>query len=443
MLSDSGQRPYSPVRILVLSWGPSIHAWRRIRIFMNDPGFSVTVASTYDFGFERATNVLLNDARRNRQGGFTPGGTDIGRDCRKGKTLFFENVKNILTRFTLVMLLYDFMKSITDAVILWKAVRKCRPQIIFLQTLIYPCFLAFLLPKSIPIVITFWNGDVTWWSKSNGIERVFKKKLVTYGVRRAKALTVNSNAARDACLGYGASGNKIHLIRYPGVEREWFKPSSKAEAKIALNIGAGKVILCPRGIGGYLNSDVIVESAVDVVKKIPDVLFVFVSGAGSGEVLKQHQDRVKQLGIDRNFRWNGQVLWELMPVYYNASDLMVSISSNDSLPNCMMEALACGTPVIMGDIPQIREWIEDGRNGFLVPPRDPRELSRKIVEVLELPPDRIGRITERGRERAARDFDSSINIVSIKNLVRRIAGNDSEETRGAMPQEGEEGIPRS
>ncbi|TFH30944.1 MAG: hypothetical protein E4G97_04960, partial [Deltaproteobacteria bacterium] len=292
MLSGSGRQPSSPVRVLFLSWGPSIHAWRRIRIFEGDPVFSVTVASTHDFGFERATNVLLHDARRKRQGGISSEGKDIDRDGRKERSLLVENVKKISSRFTLGHLLYDFMKMIADAVILWKAYRKCRPQIIFLQTLLYPCYLAFLLPKSIPIVITFWNGDVTWWAKSNGIERVFKKKLVTYGVGRAAAITVNSSVARNACLGYGGSGNKIHVIRYPGVDRKRFKPSSKAEAKSALDIDAGKVILCHRGIGAYLNSDVIVESAVDVVIKIPDILFLFVSGAGDKGALVQHQERV-------------------------------------------------------------------------------------------------------------------------------------------------------
>lgn len=42
-----------------------------------------------------------------------------------------------------------------------------------------------------------------------------------------------------------------------------------------------------------------------------------------------------------------------MPDYYACADVMVSISSHDSLPNCMLEAMACGIPVVMGDIPQI------------------------------------------------------------------------------------------
>ena len=99
--------------------------------------------------------------------------------------------------------------------------------------------------------------------------------------------------------------------------------------------------------------------------------------------LERHQLRTHNLDIEKNFRWDGQVPFDMMPIYYCAADVMVSIASNDSLPNCMLEAMACGIPVIMGDIPQIREWVNDGVNGFLVPPRDPIALSESILKVFE------------------------------------------------------------
>jgi len=394
-MKDSDKKQPFPVRVLVLAWGFSIHAWRRVRIFTQDPDFSVTVVSSHDYGFDGATNVLLHDARNNTQGKTPPNKAALA--------------------------LYELMKLARDAFLLRKAVRTFRPNVIFLQTLLYPCYLAFLMPKSIPIVITFWNGDVLFWSTRTGTERVFKKRIVLHGVKRAKALTVNSWAATDACLAYGVPESRIHLIRYPGVDREKFRPAEKPVARETLRIAARKVILCPRGLGGYLNSDVIVESAAGVVKRYPDALFLFVSGAGGGEFLKEHRDRVKQLGLELHFRWEGQVPWDLMPDYYQASDMMVSISSHDSLPNCMIEALACEIPVIMGDIPQIREWIFDGNNGFLVPPREAEKLSRKIVEVLELPADRISAVTKNGRDLVAREFDSSIHSEAIKRLVREVA----------------------
>ncbi|MDD1721825.1 MAG: glycosyltransferase family 4 protein [Euryarchaeota archaeon] len=393
-------------------------------MFESDPDFSVAVVSTHDYGFERARNVLLRDARRNACGKNDRPGAEAARKAPSGTATTLEKARKAVSRVLRSFLLHEyrreFRKMAKDAKILRKAVKEFRPQVLFLQTLLYPCYLAFLMPRSIPVVITFWNGDVTWWATSNGFERLFKKKLVTYGVQRAKALTVNSTAAMQACLAYGVPGKKISLIRYPGVDRERFRPSSTREAREALGIEADKVILCPRGLGGYLNSEAIVESAVGVVKKHPGALFLFISGVGGGKVLEQHQERVKQLGLERNFRWDGQVPWERMPVYYNASDAMVSISSNDSLPNCMMEALACEVPVIMGDIPQIREWIADGENGFLVPPGDPGSLSGKILAVLELSPERIRRIAENGLELVARAFDSTIHTAMVKDLVRDV-----------------------
>src|SRR5512134_480679 len=115
MLSNSGEQPDSPVRLLVLSWGPSIHAWRRIRIFENDPDFSVTVASTHDFGFDRATNVLLHGARRNRQGETSSEGMGMDRENRKGTSLPFGKVNMFLARFPLFLILYDFMRLAKDS----------------------------------------------------------------------------------------------------------------------------------------------------------------------------------------------------------------------------------------------------------------------------------------------------------------------------------------
>src|SRR5687768_18412964 len=71
-----------------------------------------------------------------------------------------------------------------------------------------------------------------------------------------------------------------------------------------------------------------------------------------------------------------------MPLYYRAADVMVSPSSNDSLPNCMLEAMACGVPVVMGDIPQIREWVRHDDNGLLTPPRDTQLLANAVLRIL-------------------------------------------------------------
>lgn len=396
--------PVKKIKIMFLAWGYSIHAKRRIEIFINDPRFDVAVASTYNYAFEGARNIMLRHAGR--------------RELTWGRKVI-NKLKQVSRDNILIHLADDIVTGIKDAVILIRAQREFEPEVVFLQTLLYPCYLSFFLPRTTPIIITFWNGDVTWWAKWNGIERLLKKKIVVYGVQRAAAITVNSEAARSACLGYGADPDRVSLIRYPGADLSKFRPSSKVEARNALGISSRRVILCPRGVGGYLNSDIIVEAAAAVAKAYSDVLFLF-TGGGT-DMLPAHKMRVGELGIGTNFRWDGEVSWDLMPLYYNAADLMVSISSNDSLPNCMLESMACGVPLIMGDIPQIGEWITDGNNGFLVPVRDAGMLSDRILKVLENYGGFTAGFVSENLALVGREMDSRKNTEMIKDVVMQIA----------------------
>ena len=448
-------------RVLFLAWGFSIHAKRRIQIFVDDPSFEVAVASTFRYDFDNAMIVSLSGAvgRNNifrcnlqsakdrsaekissQQTGHIPKALSAIRDL-PGLVRFLGRGRRLLREIFLSEeksgapgsetskkapllpgLRHEIVRAYRDCRILENTVKNFKPDIIFLQTLLYPCHLAFFLPETIPLMITFWNGDLTWWAQWSGIERRFKRALVTYGLGRAQAITVNSASALNACLQYGAREEKISLIRYPGVDLERFRPLEKSEAKRQLRIGFEKVVLLPRGLGEYLNSDIIIEAIPIVIRKYPSTLFLFLSGNGKEQEWGKHLQRAKQLGAEKNVRWDGEVAWERMGLYYNASDVMVSISSNDSLPNCMLEAMACGTTIIMGDIPSIREWVTDGVNGFLVPPRDGVSLSAKIIRAFDSPEDMVMSFIQKNLELARGVFDSRQNSQEIKKQVHQVAG---------------------
>ena len=221
-------------------------------------------------------------------------------------------------------------------------------------------------------------------------------------------------------MGYGGAPDRIHLIRYPGVDLERFRPSLRAAAREALGLTARRVVFCPRGLGEYLNSDVIVAAVAEVVRRDRDVVFVFTSGASGDSELAKHRELARQLGVAPYCRWEGQVPWELMPRYYAASDVMVSISSNDSLPNCMLEAMACGIPLVMGDIPPIREWIDGDDAAFLVPCRDAAALAAAVCGVFDSEP-LARRFAERNLETVRARADARRNNEQIKSLVRRSA----------------------
>ncbi|HEY5996151.1 MAG TPA: glycosyltransferase family 4 protein, partial [Candidatus Deferrimicrobiaceae bacterium] len=199
-----------PVRILFLAFGYSVHAERRIRPFVEDGRFEVAVASPHDYGFEGARNVTLDGkhGERNRQG--VPGSI-AGRIRGRLRHELAGAVHRFMAKRDAETHRYQVDRWLDDRDALRDAIREFGPDILFLQTLLYPSWLAFPIPSGMKTIVTFWNGDVLWWAQWNGIERLFKKWIVRHGARRAAAVTVNSEAAAEACRRYGTKAERIHL----------------------------------------------------------------------------------------------------------------------------------------------------------------------------------------------------------------------------------------
>lgn len=408
-----------PITISIVVWGFSIHAKRRIEVFAEDPRFHVVVISNYLYEIPGVEVFLIPSGNTARE--CTEGKNRASRLLRyisqPGTGLFLRAGSFMLTRGYDVIT--EFYNSMQDIRAIKRKIAGCRPEIIFLQTLLYPTYLTFFIRTKVPIMITFWNGDVIWWAKYTLFETVFKKQIVKRGIHRAKALTVNSQSAFDACRSIGKDVSDIHLIRYPGVDINTFKPGSRAEAQEKLHISSDCVILWPRGAGYYHNVQTLLRAVPGLVTRYPDILFILLQVIQGDNMM--NKDIADWIGLHPQYRQNflclGNIPHEMMPDFYHASDMMISLSSHDSLPNSMLEAMACKIPLIMGDIPQIREWVEDGKNGYLVPVDCDSTLSDRIVRIRE---DRQGENEQfvlRNRELIEREFDSQVIKERIKDLV--------------------------
>jgi glycosyltransferase involved in cell wall biosynthesis len=398
---DDGAR--RPTRVLFLAWGPSIHMQRRIGLFADDPGFSVAVASTFDFSFSNAKNILLTDA--------------TAAPASAGRRPFFHRIRVLRVAG---ILWTEIKKALKDIGILKKTVEHFKPQVIFLQTLLYPCYLAYFLPRSIPVIITFWNGDVIWWAKRNGMERLFKKQITLRGVRRASAITANSAAVMTTCKTYGAPPDRIHFIRYPGVDLDRFKPVVKETEKKKLGISGRRMLFCPRDLAPYQNTWVVIQSIKTVAQRHPDVVYVFVVDESNEKTWQKLLQENGAEHVSRHIQKVGHLAWENMPSYYGAAEAVVSISSKDSLPNCMLEAMACGVPVVMGDIQPVRDFITDKVNGLIVPLEDPAALAKAICMIFD-DQEQTRKIVQESLGLIRRELDSKVNCEIVKNLVHRVA----------------------
>jgi glycosyltransferase involved in cell wall biosynthesis len=401
------------IRILFFCFGFSIHAQRRVSLFTEDSRFEVIIVSNYNYSILNAKTICLSSNYFNQIS--LKDNIFLGLLSIVLRSFYFVLNKILRSR---ISLLKEFISVFNDFLFIKNKLKDFKPDIIFLQTLLYPSYIAFLFTRKIPIIITFWNGDIIWWASYTGMEKKLKKKIVTYGSNRARLITVNSETALKTCLTYGVGKNKIFKIVYPAVDLEIFKPIPKEISKIKLNITHRFVIFCPRGFHGvtdYLNNDTILKAFTRVLENYPDSLLLFSNGWDRRNWDDYFSNSFKL--NKSNVKYVCDVKWEEMPYYYSSSDLVISLSSNDSLPNSMLETMACGIPVIMGDIPQIREWITDDLNGMLCPIKDAEVLYEKIINLLEDKFNHVERFTKFNLDLVLKNFDSRRNIEAIKDLV--------------------------
>jgi colanic acid/amylovoran biosynthesis glycosyltransferase len=89
----------------------------------------------------------------------------------------------------------------------------------------------------------------------------------------------------------------------------------------------------------------------------------------------------------------------------------------DGIANVLVEAMACGTPVVSTDYDGARELVEGGKCGILVPEKDAPRLAAALAEVLR-DPSRREELSRSGRARVERDFDREKNVLRIRDLFR-------------------------
>ena len=104
--------------------------------------------------------------------------------------------------------------------------------------------------------------------------------------------------------------------------------------------------------------DTLIESANLAIKKNPNLVFLVV---GKGPDQNGVQARIQELGIEDNFRLAGFVSDQDLPFCYNAADFFVLPSkSGEGLPLVVLEAMACGLPVVATDVGGIKEILDAG-----------------------------------------------------------------------------------
>jgi glycosyltransferase involved in cell wall biosynthesis len=196
----------------------------------------------------------------------------------------------------------------------------------------------------------------------------------------ADSITVPTKVFLDILIKKKVQKNKIRIIR-SHIDTQKFIPLDKEEVRKKYNYNNEKIIFYYGGLYEEKGLEVLADSIQLVQKVFPNVLFII----APREQISTAQSLAKKI---ENLN-NVIIINENIDVvdYLNLSDVLClpykSIIATEGNPSCMLEAMACKTPVITTNLPEIREIVDDEKDVLMANPGDPVSLSAKIILMLQ------------------------------------------------------------
>lgn len=228
-----------------------------------------------------------------------------------------------------------------------------------------------------PNVLTVWGDDVYVTPHENAL----KKWLARRAIANADAITGDSRDILQDCVTLGAEASKCYEILW-GVDFARFRPDLGTTVREELGIPAeAPVVFSPRSFTqAYYNLDVIVDACVTLRRTRPDVHVIFAGYEGDPTPFV---DSARNAGLTENTHFVGRIPHDRFGEYMVATDVFVSVPSVDATAVSLLEAMSCGTGIIVSSLPSSIEWIGDGEEGLVVPPRDVEALSGALVRMVD------------------------------------------------------------
>ena len=179
------------------------------------------------------------------------------------------------------------------------------------------------------------------------------------------------------------------------VDADTFNPDndgSKVRKKFGIHHDE-KMILYVGRLVPHKGIQYLIRSAQYLGKEVKYVV------VGTGEYEEHLHSLVRDLSLEDRIIFAGRVSMEELPEFYAAADLFVlpSISRLEAFGIVALEALASGVPVVVSDIPGVRDVIIEGRHGLLGEPMKPEDIAGKIRTILENP-EMAKKMGEQGRK---------------------------------------------
>src|SRR5467141_2649218 len=259
--------------------------------------------------------------------------------------------------------------------------------------------------RGTPYVVTY-HCDVELPSALGTLaESIYRRSLGESTLRNAAQVIVTTRT-------YGATSRAVWrynpIVVPNAVDHRRFRPDLDGSAvRERLNIPREAPVAL---LVGRIVPHKGVEHFIEAARFVQDARFLVV---GEGSLLEAMKRFAGTMGVADRVQFLGRVSDENLPKVYAACDVFV-------LPSVSrLEAIGTAKPVIVADIPGVREVIEDGREGLLADPMNARDLAEKIRRLLGDPEARRV-MGQRGREKVLESFGIELVTDRIESVYRAV-----------------------
>ncbi len=225
--------------------------------------------------------------------------------------------------------------------------------------------------SNIGIMTTLHGTDITVLGADSSL-----KEAIRYGIEKSDIVTAVSNSLKEQTHELIQPNKTIETVYNFVDEREYF-PQDATELKQQLGIDADeKVMIHVSNFRNVKRVQDVVETFALTHEKVKCKLLLVGDGPEMGRIIQQ----VRELGLDEHVLFLGKR--DGLAEFYSMSDIKLLLSEKEAFGLVLLEAMACGVPVIGSNIGGMPEIIEPGINGYLVELGDTQKAAEYAIQML-------------------------------------------------------------
>jgi glycosyltransferase involved in cell wall biosynthesis len=267
-----------------------------------------------------------------------------------------------------------------------------------------------------PLVVTPWGSDLLLKSIQTRRTRAWDRRAL----RNADMVTFLSGALRDAAIAGGARTDRLVGIQ-EGVDTVRFSPGP-ADSALAERLGlAGRrLVFSPRAVRPLYRQELIVAAFAALP---PDTVLLLSARDADRAYLADVRAAAEQRGFGHRLLVVANLDEDEMVGVLRLASVVVSVPRSDGRPISVMEAMACGAPVIAGDLPPLRELLGPIAPELLadVESGGPDAVGEALNRALQLGADERAALGETLRAHVVRTSDHRTNMARMEALYRQLA----------------------